>query len=264
MKETSLRSAERESGRIKSVEVGYRVLLAVQWGPGSVRLADIARRSGLSSGAAHNYLVSLVRTGLVEQDGRGRYRLGPSAFALSLASFRQLNGYDVLRNEANALQQLTDQTTSISVWSQAGPVSIYMQFGKNGETSEVRPGLFPMLTTAAGSVFLAYLPERETRDLLARELEDSGSMLSVDEALVAQRESVQSKGYARVKHSDSPTCALSVPVWTDDRDLRFALAIIIHGDVEPDVEARWLNELFAGAHRASLLLSNTGLTAARR
>src|SRR5262249_25269255 len=150
--ERAPKPAERESGRIKSVEVGYQVLLAVQRGPGSVRLSDVARRSGLSSGAAHNYLVSLVRTGLVEQDGRGRYRLGPSAFALSLASFRQLNGYDVLRNEANVLGQLTGQTTSISVWSQAGPVSIYMQLGKSGGTSEFRPGLFPLLSSGAGLV----------------------------------------------------------------------------------------------------------------
>lgn len=264
MTQTPPRSAERESGRIKSVEVGYRVLLAVQMGPGSVRLADIARRSGLGSGAAHNYLVSLVSTGLVEQDGRGRYRLGPSAFALSLASFRQLNGYDVLRNEADALQRLTDQTTSISVWSQAGPVAIYMQLGKNWTTPEVRPGLFPMLTTGAGSVFLAYLPEHETRDLLARELEETGSERSVDDIFAMVRETVLPKRYARVKHPDTPAYALSVPVWTNDGHLRFALTIIIHGLVEADVEARWLRELSASAHRASLLLSNTGLAVARR
>lgn len=233
------------------------MLLAVQMGPGSVRLSDIARRAGLSSGAAHNYLVSLVRTGLVEQDGRGRYRLGPSAFALSLASFRQLNGYDVLRDEAKALQQLTNQTTSVGVWSQAGPVSIYMQRGDENKAGEFRPGLFPMVVSGAGSVFIAYLPEHETRDLLARELAQLDSKRSVDEVLTTVREAVRSKGYARVNHQDSPGYTLSVPVWTNDEHIRFALSLIIHGPVEPDVEARWLHELLASSHRASLLLADT-------
>jgi DNA-binding MarR family transcriptional regulator len=65
------KTRERESKGIKSIEVGYRVLLAVQRGPGSVQFSEIAKRAQLGSGAVHNYLASLVRTGLVEQEGRG-------------------------------------------------------------------------------------------------------------------------------------------------------------------------------------------------
>src|ERR1700760_4691121 len=89
------KTRERESKGIKSIDVGYRVLLAVQRGPGSVQLSEIAKRAELGMGAVHNYLASFVRTGLVEQESRGLYRLGPSAFALSLSSFAQLNGVEV-------------------------------------------------------------------------------------------------------------------------------------------------------------------------
>ena len=68
--------SEPEKGRqakgIQSIEVGYRVLIAVQRGPAPVQLSEVAKRAGLSTGATHNYLVSLARTGLVEQEGRGR------------------------------------------------------------------------------------------------------------------------------------------------------------------------------------------------
>lgn len=251
-----LERAERKSGRIKSVEVGYRVLLAVQMGPGSVRLSDVARRSGLSTGAAHNYLVSLVRTGLVEQDARGSYRLGPSAFALSLASFRQLNGYDVLKAEADALHQLTKQITSVSVWSQAGPVSIYIQRGENSARYAFRPGLIPMLVSGAGPIFIAYLPEQETRNLLARELAETGSARDIDEVLRSTRETIRSKGYARVDFENGSIYALSVPVWAQDKRIIFALSIIIDSPVQPKHEAQWLNELLASSHRASLLLAD--------
>src|ERR1700730_11178630 len=86
---------ERESKGIKSIEFGYRVLLAVQGGPGSVQLSEIAKRAQLGSGAVHNYLASLVRTGLVEQEGRGLYRLGAGGFWLLRTSFTQL--YTLLR-----------------------------------------------------------------------------------------------------------------------------------------------------------------------
>lgn len=252
----SLKPRERQSGRIKSVEVGYRVLLAVQMGPGSVRLSDIARRSGLSTGAAHNYLASLVHTGMVEQDSRGSYRLGPSAFALSLASFRQLNGYDILRAEADALQDLTKQVTSVCVWSQAGPVSIYMQRGDNTELYQYRPGLVPMLVSGAGPVFTAYLPEQETRDLLAHELKEQGSTRDLDEVLRSARETIRSKGYARVDFEDRSTYALSVPIWGENSRIPFVLSIIIDDPVAPKDEALWLNELLASSHRASLLLAD--------
>lgn len=232
------------------------MLLAVQMGPGSVRLSDVARRSGLSTGAAHNYLASLVRTGLVEQDARGSYRLGPSAFALSLASFRQLNGYDVLKTEADALQQLTGQITSVSVWSQAGPVSIYMQRGESRARYTFRPGLVPMLISGAGPVFIAYLPEAETRDLVARELTEVGSFRDIDELLRTTKETILSNGYARIPFEDATIYALSVPVWTVDKQVPFALSLIIDSPIDAKLEALWLSELRASAHRASLLLED--------
>src|SRR5579859_6308086 len=128
-----------ESRGIKSVEIGYKVLLAVQRGPEAVQLSDIAKRTGLSTGAAHNYIASLVKTGLVEQEGRGLYRLGPSAFALSLTSFRQLNGYEIVRSEAQTLQQITGRTVAVSVWSQGGPVSILIQRSDDLGPIDFRP-----------------------------------------------------------------------------------------------------------------------------
>ena len=166
-------SSGRTSKRIKSVEIGYRVLLAVQRGPGAVKLAEVAKRCGLSSGAAHNYLTSLVNTGLVEQEERGRYQLGPSAFALSLASFRQLNGYDVMRDAAQALHRQTGQSTAVAVWSQGGPVSVYIQRSENTGAFEFRSGHLPMLASGAGLLFMAYLPESQTKELIEAELRDS-------------------------------------------------------------------------------------------
>lgn len=251
----------RASKRIKSVEIGYRVLLAVQRGPGSVKLADIAKRCGLSSGAAHNYLTSLVNTGLVEQEERGRYRLGPSAFALSLASFRQLNGYDVMRDAAQSLHRQTGQSTAVAVWSQGGPVSIYIQRSDNTGTFEFRSGHLPLLSSGAGLLFMACLPASQTRDLIEAELRDAGKdEAAVDTLIAAAREGLLQNGIAIHHYDDGPEhIALSAPIWTEDGRIPFVLSIVIHQAVDDSTREVWSRHLQERAYQTSLLLSRVGV-----
>ena len=82
----------------------------------------------------------------------------------------------------------------------AGPVSIYMQRGTDKEALEFRPGLFPLLISGAGAIFIANLPEQDTRDVIARELEELDSKRSRQEALSSVRDAVSPKGYARMDH----------------------------------------------------------------
>ena len=264
MIEETTSSPDRKSKRIKSVEIGYRVLLAVQRGPGAVKLSEIAKRCGLTSGAAHNYIASLVNTGLVEQEDRGRYRLGPSAFALSLASFRQLNGYDVLRDEARGLHLLTGQSTAVAVWSQGGPVSVYIQRSVNVGLFEFRSGHIPMLSSGAGLVFMAYLPEDQTRRLIELELEAMGNSKDSPEELIARaRAEVLPVGYACYHYSEPTPYALSIPVQTEDDRIPFVLSIVVHQPADPTTSETWLPALREAAYRASLLLSRADSTGPR-
>lgn len=250
----------RASRRIKSVEIGYRVLLSVQRGPGSVQLAEIAKRCGLSTGAAHNYLVSLVNTGLVEQEERGRYRLGPSAFALSLASFRQLNGYDVMRDAAQTLHRQTGESTAVAVWSQGGPVSVYIQRSESIGAFGVRSGQMPMLDSGAGLLFMAYLPVEETRNLVEAEL--SGSRDSRAEAarlIASAREAIRPSGIAVHHFSDKPDrVAISAPVWTEEGCIPFTLSIIAHRIADATTLEKWSQLLQEQVDQASLLLNQIG------
>lgn len=250
----------RSSKGINSVEVGYRVLLAVQRGPGAVRLAEIAKRCGLSSGAAHNYLTSLVNTGLVEQEERGRYQLGPSAFALSLASFRQLNGYDVMRDTAQSLHRHTGQSTAVAVWSQGGPVSVYIQRSENIGAFEFRSGHLPMLGSGAGLLFLTYLPADQTRELIRSELpEASQNDETVEQIIAAARAAVLPKGFATHDYDDGPDhIGLSAPIWTEDGRIPFALSLVVHQAADGAMLDIWAQQLQEHAYQTSLLLSRIG------
>lgn len=250
--------AEAESKGIKSIEVGYRVLMAVQRGPGAVQLSEIAKRAGLSSGAAHNYLASLVRTGLVEQEGRGLYRLGPSAFALSLNSFHRLNGYDVLRAEALALSDQTGQSTGVTVWSQGGPVSVFVQRSNNLGMIEFRPGLVPVLGSGAGMIFAAYLEDAEVRELIAHEAGGRNAAEEATRFIAESRAGVLPGGYAFFSRPEENYYVLSAPVWTPDDRIAFVLSIVSReARADPAVDRTFVDHLLASSARAQTLLAGT-------
>ena len=244
---------------IQSVEVGYRVLLAVQRGPSPVQLTEIARRAGLSTGAAHNYLVSLQRTGLVESEERGAYRLGPSAFALSLASFEQLSHYDVMRDSTRRLNQQLGTSTAASVWSQAGPVSVYQLYSDAFGSFEFRSGLLPFLNAAAPRVFMAFLPKETTLPVMREELKRRRRPESEAEALLAGfAKSVRDLGYAVTSYAGDygdDIAAIAAPVFDAQKQIVFALTIMgIANRIRPDVDAAICNSLLAEASLASSVM----------
>ena len=249
-------TSKSEAKGIQSVEIGYRVLLAVQRGPGVVQLSEIAKRSGLSMAATHNYLTSLLRTGLVKQEGRGAYRLGPSAFALSLASFQELDGYEVMKAEAQALHDRFGVSTAVSVWSEGGPVSVFIQRAPQLSALDIRPGLVPMLTSAVGMVFMAHLADAQTSDLIDAEMASGGADGSI--ALIHEaRRSVFERGYAYYRRAEDGYYALAVPVWHDGSRISFVLTIIDRDPAyDPEQDRTYIDALIASANRAALLLGH--------
>src|SRR5260370_15293587 len=85
---------------IQSLETGIGVLEAVVRAQRPLRLMEIAEHTGLSASKARMYLISLIRTGMVEQDAdTGTYRFGPRAAQLGLRALRN----DGLLNAAEQL-----------------------------------------------------------------------------------------------------------------------------------------------------------------
>jgi len=254
---TPKQSGESESRGIKSIEVGYRVLLAVQRGPDAVPLSEIAKRAELSAGAAHNYLASLVRTGLTEQDGRGRYRLGPSAFALSVSGFQKLNGLELVQQEAALLYQQTGQNTAVTVWSQAGPVSVFTKHANNLGRREFRPGRVPMLASGAGLVYAAYLSEADIREPVEFELRSATrSKTSSTEFIARARSAVIPKGYALYVEPKPVYVVLSAPVWGNEHRLPFVMSLLgPDRKLDPDQNGFYLDMLLAACARASVSLA---------
>lgn len=243
---------------IQSVEVAYRVLSALQSSTQPLPLKDIAQRSELTSSAANNYLVSLVRTGLATADDKpGHYRLGPAALRLGMSAVGQLDGFDLVRREVTWLRDATRHNAAMSVWTADGPVSLFKQDGEIRGAFEMRTGFIGLLSTAAGKIFVASLPAMETRRLLQPEAR-AAAMDAQAFRGEAERE-LAAHGYVSMQREDgSGYASLAAPVRDWSGEVKFALSLVgSRATLELKPSSATVKALLESSRRATSALGGT-------
>lgn len=256
-----MRKQKKERLGIQSVEVAARILAAMSGAAQPLALKDLARLAKMPPGKVHRYLVSLARTDLVMQEGEsGHYGIGPASIALGLAGLRSL---DAVRSAAELLPTLrdeTDETALLAVWSATGPVVIRLEESGRPVFMNIRVGsVLPLLRTATGRIFAAYLATSEVKRLLEREQKEgrAGSKAKIDAAGIDHllREARQ-QGIAAITGDLVPgVTALSAPVF--DHQGRIVAAIGLLGrseDLSADLAGRAAHSLKAIAAQISYRL----------
>ena len=165
-------SRTKQRAGIQSVEVAAHILRALANAGQPLPLKDLAGMARMSPGKVHRYLVSLTRTELVAQDeSSGHYGIGPLAIALGLAGLRNV---DVVRTATALLPSLRDEikeTVLLAIWSPQGPVVFALEESRRSVYMNIRVGsILPLLQSATGRVFAAFLPTDVTAPLLAAEM----------------------------------------------------------------------------------------------
>ncbi len=143
---------------VQSVEVAAR-LLDVLAAVGALTLKDLAAKAQMSASKAHRYLVSLTRTGLVEQDATGRYDLGTRALSVGLAALGRIDAVRIATDELERLSDDAGATAVLAVWGEHGATVVRFQEKANPVRMNVRLGsTLPVTQSAIGQVFAAFLP----------------------------------------------------------------------------------------------------------
>lgn len=211
---------------VQSVEIGMRVLSAIAAQGRAASLTEIAEAAAMPAAKAHRYLVSLIRTRMVEQDpASGRYRLGEAALHVGLAA---LAGLDVMRFAGEALEALRDaidETVLLAVWGNRGPVVVRWEESSRPVTTNVRAGsVMPLLNSATGRSFAAFLPDAVTAPFIAAERKaDPALAQDFDAILAATRE----RGLGRVDGDLLPGIAsLSAPVFGHTGELAAVISAL--------------------------------------
>ena len=157
---------------VQSAEVALGLLRVLVDAGKSMMLRDLAAGARMPAAKAHRYLVSLAREGLVEQEGSGgRYDLGPYALDLALACLARLDHVRVASGALEELCRRVNETVVLAVWGNQGPVFVRWEEAPHPVATNVRVGsVVPVLSSASGRIFAAFLPAQVVRPFIDQEL----------------------------------------------------------------------------------------------
>lgn len=252
--------AEVRGGKhgVQSFEVGIQVLQAILAGHRGMMLKEIAEAAGMSPSKAHRYLVSMVRSGLVEQDrANARYDLGPLALHIGLVASDRLDPIQVGLEAIAALRDEINEVTALATWSNNGPIVVRWERPQRPiSVSVVTGSALSLVTTAVGRVFAAYLPRERTDRLLKRELEGRAlppglrSRAAIEKVLQQTR----ADGISMVErhHLAAGVVSLGTPVFDAHGEVTLAIGVVgIQGMLDVRVDGTVAQTAKAAAHRLS-------------
>lgn len=221
--------SEKTQQGVRSVESGMRVVTALTRSMGAMSLKDLALAADMPASKAHRYVVSLIRTGMVEQDeATGRYDLGPAALELGLAALGRLDMVKLGTTALKHLQDEIDETVALAIWGNRGPTIVRWIEASRPVTVNVRLGsVMPLLCSAIGRCFLAYMPRARIKDMIDHELADPDCGIAGPDQVDALIAQVRRHGLGRVQGDLLPGVAsLSAPVFDQQNDIVAVLAAL--------------------------------------
>src|SRR5262245_36819429 len=116
----------RDRRGVQSLEIGVKLFQGVHRAGRPVSLNEIAKLSGMPASKAHRYCVSLIRTGLLQQNSRGLYAIGPYGFRLSHADTDLEHARTLALSELPALVNTIGETVFLSAWGERGPAIVHV------------------------------------------------------------------------------------------------------------------------------------------
>ncbi len=208
---------------IQSIEIGMRLMATLvehAFDNPPPMLKTLAASAGMPPAKAHRYMVSLVRSQLAERDEiSGRYRLGPMARLIGLRAIQSL---DVVRLSSARLPLICSKlgfSVALAVWAYDGPTIIAVEEARRPITIGTRVGeVMPILNSATGLVFGAWMPRMITDDHIRRDA--ASALRGSDETPPSKSatdklfEKVRQAGVGVTEGGLNPTInALSAPVF---------------------------------------------------
>ncbi|MBZ0217051.1 MAG: IclR family transcriptional regulator [Fimbriimonadaceae bacterium] len=223
-----------------SIDVGMRLLSVLADSGTSMKLKEIAAAANLAPAKVHRYMASFLNCGMAMQDGpSGRYDLGPFAVRVGVAAMTR---NDVIERASGNLAELRDDiraTCFVSCWSDRGPIIVRWEDSLRPVTVIVQIGsTMPLLNSATGQAYLAFMPPAKIESLLAKELSQT-NLTRADVTELAR--DTKAAGFGRVNGAFQKGIAgISAPLYGPVGDMAGAvtamgrqaeLDISLHGTV---------------------------------
>jgi DNA-binding IclR family transcriptional regulator len=199
----------------------------------ALRLADLARITGLPLSTTHRLVAELVTWGALERDDGGAYRVGLRVWELGALAPRGLGLREAALPFMEDLYEVTHENVQLAVREETDVVFVERIAGHRAvPVLTAVGGRFPASATGVGLVLLAHAPpdvqERVLRTPIPRFSERTILEPAVLRRVLAE---VRRSGFA-VSNGQVTLDAVSVaaPITTPGGDVVAAVSIVVRGD----------------------------------
>jgi DNA-binding IclR family transcriptional regulator len=161
-------------------------------------VTEISRELEIHKSTAYRLLTTLRDRGLVEQDAATeKYRLGFGLVLLARAVRADLDILRCARPVCERLSERSGETVTLAVLEGDDAVIIHQSISRASALSVDWTGRHtPLHATAAGKIFLAYMPEDQLQSILGRPLERFTENTIIDPASLKDHTSkILDEGY---------------------------------------------------------------------
>lgn len=160
-------------GKVQSLERGLSILEILPANPEEgLRLGEIAKRLELSKSTAHRLLSSLVHRGFVIQDeAKGRYRIGYKTLEISRKILNNLSVTDLIIPYLRRLAEMTGETAGFAlVDKEQSQITLSNEImSKNPVKPRSHLGeTIALMGTACGKVYLSMLSHDKFEQLIEK------------------------------------------------------------------------------------------------
>jgi DNA-binding IclR family transcriptional regulator len=205
----------RRSASVQSVDRAITVMEFLSR-RGWSGVTEVSRELDIHKSTAYRLLTTLRDRGLVEQDvATEKYRLG---FGLVLLARSVSADLDILRCAkplCERLSERTGETVTVAVLEGDDAVVIHQSLSRTSALSVDWMGRHtPLHATAAGKIFMVYMPEDQLQRILERPLERFTENTIVDPETLREHVSrIQDDGYAHtLEELETGLSAVGAPI----------------------------------------------------
>jgi DNA-binding IclR family transcriptional regulator len=183
-------------------------------------VTEVSRELDIHKSTAYRLLTTLRDRGLVEQDaGTEKYRLGFGMVLLARAVSADLDILRCARPVCELLSERTRETVTIAVLEGDDAVIIHQSLSRASALNVDWTGRHtPLHATAAGKIFLVYMPEDQLLRILEGPLERFTGHTIVDPASLRDHiKEIRDAGYAyTVEELETGLNAVGAPIRSSD------------------------------------------------
>jgi DNA-binding IclR family transcriptional regulator len=210
---------ERKPSHVQSVDRAISVLEYLSRN-GLSGVTEIANLLNIHKSTAYRIVATLEARGLVEQDPESeKYQLGFGLVSLASSVTAEM---DIVRRARPICDRLSDdleETTTITMLEGDDPVVVYQSISSSSVLGVDWTGSeTPIHCTAAGKIYLAHMPERRVRRIIARDLEALTEYTITDRAVLQrQLEDIVRDGFAfTIDELEIGLVAVGAPIYAID------------------------------------------------